>query len=189
MDPLSTVIEFYAGPGTGKSTTSGYFFYQYKAAGGNAEYVQEYVKSWAWEKRLIDDFDQFYFFGKQLRREALLYGKTDTIITDSPLWMNAFYAQKFCPRPIYEAVLSAVKAAYTVSAQKSVKRIPVFLKRSKPYLRAGRYQSEQEAIGMDEELRTYLRDVSGITPLESGTSGVELDSLYKLIRSAQHHEI
>jgi tRNA uridine 5-carbamoylmethylation protein Kti12 len=84
----TTIINLYGGPGTGKSTSAAYLYYILKAEGHNVELVREYVKDWAWEGRQISTYDQIYFLGKQVRRESLLYGKVDWIITDSPVMMN-----------------------------------------------------------------------------------------------------
>jgi len=58
---MTTVINLWGGPGTGKSTSAAHLFGMAKIAGVNAELVQEYVKSWAWEGRTIHSFDQLYF--------------------------------------------------------------------------------------------------------------------------------
>ena len=86
----TTIINLYGGPGTGKSTSAAYFYYLLKAQGKNVELVREYVKDWAWEGRKISTYDQIYFLGKQVRRESMLYGKVDWIVTDSPIMMNLY---------------------------------------------------------------------------------------------------
>ena len=43
-----------------------------KADGHELELVDEYVKSWAYEKREIHSFDQAYLFTQQLRKEHLV---------------------------------------------------------------------------------------------------------------------
>lgn len=70
----TTIINLYGGPGAGKSTSAAFLYYLLKANGFNVELVREYVKDWAWEKRVITNYDQIYFLGKQVRRESLLYG-------------------------------------------------------------------------------------------------------------------
>lgn len=150
------VIDCYGGPGTGKSTSAAFLYYLLKKRGYNAELVREYVKDWAWEKRNIGDFDQFYFMGKQIRKESMLYGKVDFIVTDSPIAMNYYYAMKYTPESVANAVRASVKAYYELAAKQRHVHIHAFLKREKPYSPAGRYQTEEEAKAMDVELRTSL---------------------------------
>ena len=38
------------------------------------ELAREYVKRWAWERRGISPYDQFYFLGKQIREETQRFG-------------------------------------------------------------------------------------------------------------------
>jgi hypothetical protein len=74
---VTRIINLYGGPGTGKSTSAAFLYYLLKNDNVNAELVREYVKDWAWEKRSINTYDQLYLLGKQIRKESLLYGKTD----------------------------------------------------------------------------------------------------------------
>jgi ATP:corrinoid adenosyltransferase len=67
----TTVISLFAGPGAGKSTSAAYLYAHLKNRGVNSELVREYVKDRAWEERQIGTYDQIYFLGKQVRREAM----------------------------------------------------------------------------------------------------------------------
>src|ERR1041385_3278977 len=100
----TTIINLYGGPGSGKSTAAAFFYYLMKKDGLSVELVREYVKDWAYEKRGIGTYDQIYFLGKQTRRESMLYSKVDWIVTDSPVMMNLYYAQRYCPRQLAEGV-------------------------------------------------------------------------------------
>lgn len=159
----TTIINLYGGPGTGKSTSAAYLYYLLKKQGANVELVREYVKDWAWEKRTINTYDQIYFLGKQVRRESMLYGKVDYIVTDSPVMMNLYYAQKYCTLSLAEGIRSATLSFYRQAAEDGHKHIHVFLKRTKPYVGEGRYQSELEAKEMDNEIKRLLEDLR--TPL------------------------
>lgn len=159
MDQKTQIINLYAGPGCGKSTSAAYLYYLLKSAGKNVELVREYVKDWAWDERKINTYDQIYFLGKQTRRESMLYGKVEYIVTDSPVLMGSFYAQKYCPVLLSEGVRSATLAFYNQAEKDGHRHHHVFLKRSKPYNPAGRYQDENEAKDLDSEVRRYLRDM------------------------------
>lgn len=85
------VINLFGSPGSGKSTTAAGLYYNLKIRDYHCEMVREYIKSWAWEGRKPNEYDQVYIFGKQAKYESLLYGKVDYIITDSPLVLSGFY--------------------------------------------------------------------------------------------------
>jgi hypothetical protein len=156
----TTIINLYGGPGTGKSTSAAYFYYLLKAEGKNVELVREYVKDWAWEGRKISTYDQIYFLGKQVRRESMLYGKVDWIVTDSPVMMNLYYAQRYCSPSLAAGIGEATFSFYRQAAEDGHKHIHVFLKRNKPYLSEGRYQTEAEAIEIDEGVNNLLNKLN-----------------------------
>lgn len=157
---MTKVINFYGGPGTGKSTTAALVYAKLKQAGVNCELVREYVKDWAWEKRAIGTFDQLYFLGKQIRRESMLYGKTDVIVTDSPVLLGVYYAQRYSPPPIGHAVRTSTLAYYQQAESEGYKHIHVLLKRSKPYKSEGRYQTEEEAKSIDVDVKLLLEETN-----------------------------
>lgn len=156
MKKSTTIINLYGGPGTGKSTSAAYLYYLLKVAGKNAELVREYVKDWAWEGRHISVNDQIYFLGKQVRRESMLYGKVDWVVTDSPVWMNSYYASHYCTPIIATGVDSLVKAFYQQVEDEGHRHIHIFLHRTKPYLAEGRYQTEAEAKEIDFGVKAML---------------------------------
>jgi tRNA uridine 5-carbamoylmethylation protein Kti12 len=173
---MTTVINLHGGPGTGKSTSAAYLFYALKKAGKNAELVREYVKDWAWEKRHINAYDQLYFLGKQSRKESMLYGKVDLIVTDSPIWLSAYYAQVYCPLFVSEGVRAATVAYYHQASQDGHVHHHVNLKRTKEYNPAGRFQTEEQARELDGDMARFLKDVK-VKAVECGTENVQLDEL------------
>jgi hypothetical protein len=153
----TTIVNLYGGPGAGKSTSAAYFYYLLKSSGENVELVREYVKDWAWEARAISTFDQIYFLGKQVRRESLLYNKVKWIVTDSPVMMNLYYAQRYCSPILSEGIRAATLAFYQQAALDGHNHIHVLLKRVKPYLSEGRYQTEEEAKEIDVGVKHVLQ--------------------------------
>lgn len=151
---MTTVVNLFGGPGIGKSTTAARLFAELKDSGVNAELVQEYVKGWAWEGRSAPThLDQLYLTAKQARREQLLYGKVDVIVTDSPLLLGPFYCSKM-EGPNYIKNLVWEWLAQTQGM--GVRRENFFLIRTKPFNPKGRFHSEEESIKIDEELATFL---------------------------------
>lgn len=156
---MTKIISLHGGPGTGKSTTAAKTFALLKEQQENAELVSEYVKQWAWEKRVPVNYDQFYFFGKQTRKEYSLFGKVDYIVTDSPIVMSGMYAQMYGTP--HQAVLfrSMVLTYLDMVKASGHEHIHVFLNRVKKYNPAGRYQTEDQAKDIDLKVRQYLTEL------------------------------
>jgi hypothetical protein len=153
---MSTIINLYGGPGTGKSTSAAYLFYALKNQKADVELVREYVKDWAWEGRKISTYDQLYFLGKQIRKESMLYGKVDWIVTDAPILLSIYYAMHYCPLSVSEGVRAATLAYYRQAAEDGHKHVHILLSRTKPYNPKGRFQTEDQARLIDTELRLML---------------------------------
>lgn len=153
---MTKVINLYGGPGTGKSTNAARLFTLLKDSHKNAELVTEYVKQWAWENRKPVDYDQFYFFGKQARKEYSLFGKVDYIVTDSPTLLTSYYASVYGTEEQKSLFRDMSSTYYKMCSDKGVEHIHVFLKRDKLYNPAGRFQTEAEAKAIDEDLKKYL---------------------------------
>lgn len=165
----TTIISMYGGPGAGKSTSAAYMYYLLKAAGENVELVREYVKDWAWEGRSIGAYDQIYFLGKQARKESMLFGKVKWLVTDSPMFMNYYYATLYSTPRLGEAIKSAVLAFYEQSLEDGHQHHHVLLHRTNPYVQEGRYQNEQEALSIDDGVEKMLDQlkIPGVIHCES----------------------
>lgn len=156
---MTTIVNFYGGPGTGKSTSAAFLFYFFKSLGKRAELVREYVKDWAWEGRKISVYDQLYFFGKQVRKESLVYGKVDYLVTDSPVMLGVLYARDYTPPVVATAVELATVAFYRQAENDGHKHVHVFLERSKRYDPEGRFQTEEQAKDIDARLMKLLDEL------------------------------
>jgi AAA domain-containing protein len=150
---VAKVINLFGASGVGKSTTAAATFAKFKLEGQHAELVSEYVKGWAWEKRVPGKFDQVYLFGKQARRESLLYDKVDYIVTDSPLWLSAFYEQRYVGR---EIISPAVHNFLDYSHEHGVVHYNFWLRRTKPYDPRGRFESKEGSEENHKLLREFL---------------------------------
>lgn len=153
---MTRVINLYGGPGTGKSTAAAALFSLLKTKGVNAELVREYVKDWSWIDRTPQRFDQVHFLGEQFQRESILHGKVHTIVTDSPLYINAFFSNMFAPDL---GLVSFINNLYKVQEAEGIKHVHVFLKRTKAYNPAGRWQTEAQASAMDGNMQRFLTEL------------------------------
>lgn len=147
----TVLINFFAGPGAGKSTLAAGLFHYLKYKGYSAELVTEYAKEWAWEGRSIFPLDQLKITTEQFAREARLYGKVDYIITDSPTRLSKAYTQK-------EFVLPLVEALEEEKELLGVRSIDIFVNRTKPYVQKGRFETEAQAVALDDYIKTLLSE-------------------------------
>jgi len=144
-------INIFAGSGAGKSATAS-GIHNALCKNYKIELVNEYIKSWAYQKRVPQSFDQCYIFGKQIHAEdSFLQAGVDHVVTDSPVLMQVFYARKHgfpCWQSLLE-IATAFEAAFP--------SINIFLDRSGiPFKEEGRYETESQAKANDVAMRTFM---------------------------------
>jgi len=82
---MSLIVNFFGGPGIGKSTQSAHLFTKMKKNHMDVELTFEFPKIVAWEENYSAIRDQFYITANQHRNISRLYGKVKYIIVDSPI--------------------------------------------------------------------------------------------------------
>ena len=154
MTNRTLVIEFWGGPGVGKSTMAADSFVRLKKLGINVELITEYAKGWAWDGKRIGELDQIYILSKQLKQESRLYGKVDVIITDSPLALSAFYAKYYHGT---DYIKSAVDGIIESTGRAGVDRFSFLLYRSedREYQQSGRYEDSEAAKAVDSAMSKF----------------------------------
>lgn len=145
------VCNLYAGPGTGKSSTMAGVFSELKFRGMNCEQAPEFAKEKVWEGSLRILSNQIYVFGKQLHTIMRVVGQVECVITDSPLLLSMVYGKK-CTQTFKDLVFETYSNMWNLD---------IFLTRNKKYNPNGRLQDEDQAKGIDTEVRTIL-DSKGI---------------------------
>lgn len=148
---MTTYINIFGGPGIGKSTLAAGIFSEMKRQGKSVELVTEFAKDLVWENRRDTLAVQPYVSMKQFRNLFRLQGKVDYVVTDSPLLKDSVYAHRFTP-DLPQAYHDLLGHLHTSLGD----HINIFLTRSHAYDKVGRYQSEDEAIKIDEEIRDTL---------------------------------
>ena len=144
---MTKIINLFAGPGAGKSTTAAGLFHKMKLQGESVEYVQEFAKDLTWSAWHNALDCQSYVFGQQLWRIERLIGKVDYIITDSPLLLSLIYKPKDYPNSFDNFVLDMFN---------KYDNINFYLIRKKKYISIGRNQTEDEAKVIDEITKSTL---------------------------------
>lgn len=163
---MTKVINLFAGPGAGKSTTAAGLFYKMKRLGLSVELVTEYAKEKVYENALDIMADQLYLLAKQNRKLDRLVGKVDWIITDSPLLLCAYYGEKFGRHPSV-----VVPTAHNVFDL--YHNINFFIERTKPFDKRGRLGSEKSALQADAGIRDIVYINSGYTSIVEGNGAVD----------------
>ena len=140
------VINMFAGPGSGKSTTAAAVFSLLKMHEVNAELITEFAKDLAWEERFTTMNDQAYIWGKQHHRMWRVKDHVDVMVTDSPLLFGLVYGKKN-PDCFNEMILHSFNTFDSMN---------YFLLRKKPYNPKGRIQTEERAKQLDNEIHMML---------------------------------
>jgi predicted ATPase len=145
------VINFFGGPGAGKSTLAAAVFAELKFIGVNAELVTEFAKDATWEGRGAKLFGaQEYIFAKQHLRLARLVGEVDIVVTDSPIIMSTAYIPESFQMP------SLKQTVYEAFSQYDNYNFVIHRADTKHYLQKGRTQTAEEAFQKDQEIRIML---------------------------------
>lgn len=165
------VVNFFAGPGAGKSTFAAALFAELKSRGVVAELATEYAKDKVWEESFGVFMDQIYIFGKQNHRVRRLLGKVAVVITDSPILLSLHYGKN---------ETTAFKRL-VLEEHNRADSFNVYLVRRKKYDSTGRMQTEDEAKGIDVEVRYMLDDLDVPYIIVEGT----MESIPKLADAVQ----
>lgn len=148
MNSRPVVINIIGGPGSGKSTIATHVFSNLKLDGVDIELVTEYAKDKVWEGSLNVLENQIYVFGKQQHRLYRVAQHVDVVITDSPLFLS----------PVYDKTNSFHFKNLVLEEINKYNNINIFLERSREvnYTQKGRYQTEEEALNIDNRIKNFL---------------------------------
>ena len=141
------VINLWAGPGAGKSTTAAGLFHRMKSAGKRVELVTEFAKDLTWEHGWRID-NQLLIFAEQDQRLRRLKGQVDYAITDSPLPLSLIYAKPPFDTPEFGNLVMHTWRGYD--------NVNFLIGRVKPYMAYGRSQDEAGARMIDQAVWNLL---------------------------------
>lgn len=143
---MTTVINLFGAPGTGKSTLAAGLFYHLKIKGLNVELASEYIKDKFYEEAPYPYKDQLYTFAKQNKKIRQLYDKVDYIVCDSPLLQGIVYENNE-PEELKQTILAYFNRYNNLN---------ILLKRQHAYHQEGRVQTEQEADLVGQQIQDTL---------------------------------
>lgn len=147
------VINFFAGPGAGKSTMAAALFAALKFRQESVEVALEWIKGPEYEGRNLPgqilQTSQDYIAAKQHLHIRRLEGQVDYVITDSPIILGiAYQSPDYLP-----SLQGVVKEAFN-----RYDNLNFFVKRTKDYVQVGRSQTKEQAMEKDEQIKQVLED-------------------------------
>jgi len=157
-DKHTIVINAFAGPGAGKTTSCLEVAEKLKKQGFVTEYVQEYAKELVYDNNLImldGHYEhQFAILNEQMKRINRLYGKVDFIVTDSPILLNNTYLNEDKNTEVYLAYSDSVNKLYGL-----YNNFNYFVERdTSVFEKEGRIHNFEQSIAIDNELKNMLHN-------------------------------
>lgn len=145
-----TVVNFFGGPGCGKSTLAAELFAELKKRDYKVEFVHEVAKDYVWENWSHIFGEQDFIFAHQHRLiRRLTYHDIDYAIVDSSILLSLFYMPDDFPQSFRPFVRETFDTYDNVN---------IFLQRSPwfEYVQDGRNETEKEAIEKDALIQNYF---------------------------------
>lgn len=152
MNKKTLIINFFAGPGAGKSTMAAGVFYKLKMKGVNCELITEHAKDLTWEKNWTALGNQLLTSATQIYKQERVENQVDIIVTDSPMLLGMFYWNDKNKKKKNHFK----KLLYEIFGEKN--NLNVFIKRKKKYNPIGRNQTEKEAQEIDKQTISFLKE-------------------------------
>jgi hypothetical protein len=149
------VVNMFAGPGTGKSTTANGLMYLLKTQHFKCELISEYAKDLTYSESFFKLQDQLYIFSKQHHKQWVVKDKVDILITDSPILLSLCY---FPENSVYNKNIFTQMVLSTFNSAE-YKNINFFLERNLEdfgYQQYGRNHSLEQAIDIDNKILNIL---------------------------------
>lgn len=144
------IVNFYAGPGCGKTTAALELTAALKKSGYNVEYVSEYAKELVLEGKTDELKNQQLVTDEQYHRLDRLRNAVDIVVTDSPVLLGLIYGKD----SLNDEYKAKIRQYYD-----SFENFNMFMlrDRSTGYQTEGRLQTEQESIALDADIENMLK--------------------------------
>jgi nicotinamide riboside kinase len=156
MSEGAVIVNIIGGPGAGKTTLAAmlFAFMKQKYKDCRVEYVQEYAKKLVWREDWDVLNNQLIVSKKQYELFHIMKDKVDVIVTDGPLVHGLYYNKTNVnntshPQKTEEKIIEYIN---------EFRNINIVINRGDfTFETAGRTQTEEEAIEIDNGLRQLLK--------------------------------
>lgn len=180
---IALVVNFFGGPGSGKTTAAARLFTRLKMRGLDVELIDEVARTCIQTGQLGALEVQPYLFGMGLYRLRTTARNTDVVIMDSPLLLN----------PIYDAHQSAALRALCLEEHNRFANLNVRLTRlaarsplvadAETHSMAGRVHDAAESRDLDAAIGRFLAELAvPLVPCDG--SAAHLDHLADVVAGA-----
>ena len=147
------VINIIGGPGCGKSMFSAAMVLYMHLHSKTVETIPDYAKALVWQRNFEVLKNQYFIAQRQFEMLNLLDGQVQFLVTESSLPQALYYNET------YESTICDVGKTRTqiLKWQGMYDNINILVERGeKRYVRAGRFQEEEQARAIDRGLRDLL---------------------------------
>ena len=149
LERKTLVINLFAGPGAGKTTSALELTAELKKRGFDVEYVPEYAKELVYAEDFEALADQEKVTSEQYARLARLKGKTDVIVTDSPILLGRVYGA---------GKISDEFADKIVGWYNDFDNYNLEVTRPATYQQTGRVENREQAVERDKQIKSMLEE-------------------------------
>jgi hypothetical protein len=164
------VINIIGGPGCGKSMFSAAIVLYLHLQGKTVETIPDHAKALVWQRNFEVLKNQYFIAQRQFEMLNLLDGQVQFLVTESSLPQSLYYNETYEPN-----ICDLGKTRAQILAWHGMyDNINILVERGeKRYVRAGRFQEEEQARSIDRGLRDLLnREAIAYTPLAPDISAI-----------------
>ena len=142
------IVNFFGGPGAGKTTAAADLFISLKRNNVDAHFVGDFAQECILEGNAESLRDQVYIFGNTYHRLQSSYQQSVVTVTDAPVLLNCIY-QEGLPATFNQLVLAM---------HERFRNLNVLLERRDGYNHSmvGRVHSLSESVGIDKQIERML---------------------------------
>jgi nicotinamide riboside kinase len=145
-------INLLGAPSSGKTTVASVVFAHLKERGFEVELVPEYIKSWVYEQKFPQGYDELYVFAKQIHAEDVyLRGGAKLIVTDASPLLVCFYMW-YGGHPYWRDLMNV----YTYYNELNPSLNILLTAEGLAFQETGRYHGLEECKRIHEQLKIFL---------------------------------
>ncbi len=149
LERKTLVINLFAGPGAGKTTSALELTAELKKRGFDVEYVPKYAKELVYAEDFEALADQEKVTSEQYARLARLKGKTDVIVTDSPILLGRVYGAGKISDEFAEKIVGWYNGFDNYNLE---------VTRPATYQQTGRVENRAQAVERDRQIKAMLKE-------------------------------